>query len=59
MTANPGSDNVYFVELVINSIRYSTSLKSYAIPTEAGRTCKAVKPSNATWVFLQAPSVRV
>jgi hypothetical protein len=52
MTANSGSDNVYFIELVVNSIRYATSLNFYAIPTEAEATAKGyVKPSNATWAF--------
>jgi hypothetical protein len=61
MTANSGADNVYFLEIVINSIRYSTSLNFYAIPTEAEATQKGyVKPSNATWVFpasAQCPSL--
>jgi hypothetical protein len=52
MTANKGSDNVYFVELVVNSIRYATSLNFYVIPTESEATAKGyVKPSNATWGF--------
>jgi hypothetical protein len=52
MTANKGSDNVYFVELVVNSIRYATSLNFYVIPTESEATAKGyVKPTNATWVF--------
>jgi hypothetical protein len=52
MTANKGADNVYFVELVVNSIRYATSLNFYVIPTESEALAKGyVKPSNATWVF--------
>jgi hypothetical protein len=52
MTANKGSDNVYFVELVVNSIRYATSLNFYVIPTEAEAAAKSyVKPPNATWAF--------
>jgi hypothetical protein len=53
MTANKGADNVYFVELVVNSIRYATSLNFYAIPTEAEATAKGyAKPTtNATWAF--------
>jgi hypothetical protein len=55
-TANDGADNVYFVELVINSIRYSTSLNFYAIPTSAEATQKGyVKPTNATWEFPASP----
>jgi hypothetical protein len=52
MTANKGSDNVYFVELVVNSIRHATSLNFYVIPTESEATAKGyVKPTNATWTF--------
>jgi hypothetical protein len=52
MTANKGADNVYFVELVVNSIRYATSLNFYVIPTESEATAKGyVKPTNATWTF--------
>jgi hypothetical protein len=51
-TANPRADNVYFVESVINSIRYSTSLNFYAIPTSAQATALGyAKPTNATWAF--------
>jgi hypothetical protein len=61
MTANSGSDNVYFAEIVVNSIRYSTSLNFYAIPTEAEATAKGyVKSTNATWNFpasSQCPSL--
>jgi hypothetical protein len=61
MTANKGSDNVYFVELVVNSIRYATSLNFYVIPTESEATAKGyVKPTNATWTFplvAQTPSL--
>jgi hypothetical protein len=52
MTANSGSDNVYFIELVVNSIRYATSLNFYVIPTESEALAKGyVKPTNATWAF--------
>jgi hypothetical protein len=52
MTANQGSDNVYFIELIVNSIRYATSLNFYVIPTESEATAKGyVKPTNATWAF--------
>jgi hypothetical protein len=61
MTANDGADNVYFLEIVINSIRYSTSLNFYAIPTSAEATQKGyVKPASATWEFpvgSQCPSL--
>ena len=56
VTANDGADNVYFVELVINSIRYSTSLNLYAIPTEQQATNLGyVKPVAATWVYPASP----
>jgi hypothetical protein len=52
MTANKNADNVYFVELVVNSIRYATSLNFYVIPTESEALAKGyAKPSNATWAF--------
>jgi hypothetical protein len=56
MTANSGSDNVYFAEIVVNSIRYSTSLNFYAIPTSEQASNKGyVKPTNATWEFPTTP----
>jgi hypothetical protein len=52
MTANKGSDNVYFIEIIVNSIRYATSLNYYVIPTESEALAKGyVKPTNATWAF--------
>ena len=60
VTANSGADNVYFIELVINSIRYSTSLNLYVIPTDAQASSLGyTKPSNATWSYpieAQTPS---
>ena len=52
-----GTDNnVYFIELVINSIRYSTSLNLYVIPTDAQATSsKYTKPLNATWSYPESP----
>jgi hypothetical protein len=56
MTANDGADNVYFAEIVVNSIRYSTSLNFYAIPTSAEATQKGyVKATSATWNFPASP----
>jgi hypothetical protein len=56
VTANNGSDNVYFVEIVINSIRYSTSMNFYAIPTEAEASDLGyVKPTDATWNYPDTP----
>jgi hypothetical protein len=56
VTANNGSDNVYFVEIVINSIRYSTSLNFYAIPTAAeASNLGYVKPAGASCNFPDSP----
>jgi hypothetical protein len=56
VTTNKGADNVYFFELVVNSIRYATSLNFYAIPTDAEATALGyVKPSNATWIYPVSP----
>jgi hypothetical protein len=52
MTANSGADNIYFVELVVNSVRYKTSLNFYAIPTSAQATASGyAQPSNSTRAF--------
>jgi hypothetical protein len=57
VTANSGADNVCFFELVINSIRYATSLNFYAIPTDAQAiNLKYSKPSNATWSYPVSPT---
>jgi hypothetical protein len=56
VTANSGADNVYFFEVVINSIRYSTSLNFYAIPTESEATNLGyIKPDAANWNFPESP----
>jgi hypothetical protein len=56
VTANSGADNVYFFELVVNSIRYSTSLNFYAIPTDTQATSLGyTKPANATWMYPVSP----
>jgi hypothetical protein len=56
LTKNSGADNVYFIELVINSIRYSTSLNFYTIPTqEEATSAKYTKPLNATWSYPESP----
>jgi hypothetical protein len=52
VTANDGADNVYFVELSINSVRYSTQLNFYVIPTASQASALGyIKPSGATWNF--------
>jgi hypothetical protein len=51
-----GADNIYFIELQINSIRYSTSVNFYAIPTsEQAAASGYVKPTNATWNYPASP----
>jgi hypothetical protein len=56
LTKNSGADNFYFIELVINSIRYSTSLNIYVIPTDAQASSLGyTKPSNATWSYPVSP----
>jgi hypothetical protein len=56
LTKNSGADNFYFIELVINSIRYSTSLNLYVIPTDAQASSLGyTKPSNATWSYPVSP----
>jgi hypothetical protein len=57
VTANSGADNVYFFELVINSIRYATSINFYVIPTDAQATSLGyTKPANATWSYPVSPT---
>ena len=52
MTANNGSNNVYFAEIVINGVRYATSLNIYAIPTAAQATALGYsQPAYVTWAF--------
>jgi hypothetical protein len=52
LIANDSADFVYFVEIAINSVRYSTSLNFYVIPTESDALAQGyTKPSNATWSY--------
>jgi hypothetical protein len=56
LTTKSNADNVYFIELVINSIRYSTSLNFYTIPTqEEASSLGYTKPSNAKWSYPVSP----
>jgi hypothetical protein len=56
VTSNSGADNVYFIEIQINSIRYSTSLNLYAIPNSTQATASGYeKPTNATWNYPSSP----
>ena len=52
LTANSGSNVLYYVELAINSVRYSVQLNLYTIPTDAQATALGYsKPTGATWSF--------
>jgi hypothetical protein len=52
VTTNDGEDYVYFLELIVNSVRYGSSLIFYKIPTaEEASNLKYVKPAGATWDF--------
>jgi hypothetical protein len=56
VTANSGADNVYFFELVINSIRYATSINFYSITTDAQATALGyTKPANGNWSYPVSP----
>ena len=51
MTTNGGTNIMYFVELVMNSVRYSVQLNVYPIPTKIQATAlSCAKPENA-WNF--------
>ena len=51
-TTNGGTQNVYFAELQINSVRYSVSLNLYYLPTSANATTLGYSiPAGATWTF--------
>ena len=60
-TANSGANNVYFIELAINSVRYATSLNFYAIPTASQATALGYsQPASPTWAYpasAQCPSL--
>ena len=51
MTSNGGSNIIYFVELVMNSVRYSVQLNLYAIPTEAQSLVLGYSKVGSTWNF--------
>ena len=51
MTTNGGTNIIYFIELVMNSVRYSVQLNVYPIPTETQSIAlNYIKPGN-TWNF--------
>jgi hypothetical protein len=52
LIANSLADYVYFVEIAINSVRYSTSLNFYVIHTESDALAAGyTRPPNATWSY--------
>jgi hypothetical protein len=52
VSTNDNEDFVYFLELIVNSVRYGSSLIFYSIPTaEEASDLKYVKPTGATWDF--------
>lgn len=51
-TINGGTQNVYFAEIQVNSVRYSISLNLYYLPTSANATTLGYsKPTGASWNF--------
>ena len=54
LLSNSGSNIIYFVELAMNSVRYSVQLNLYAIPTEAQSLVLGYSKVGSTWNF---PSV--
>lgn len=54
---NASSQNVYFIQLITNSSRYSVQLNSFYLPTSAEATTLGYsKPSGATWNYPVAAS---
>ena len=52
VTANNGTNIIYFYEIVQNSVRYSIQLNSYYLPTSANATTLGYSlPSGATWAY--------
>ena len=52
MKANNSTNNVYFYEIVQNSVMYGIQLNSYYIPTSAQASSLGyTKPTEATWSF--------
>ena len=51
LLSNSGSNIIYFVELVMNSVRYSVQLNLYAIPTEAQSLVLGYSKVGSTWNF--------
>ena len=52
LLSNSGSNIIYFVELVMNSVRYSVQLNLYALPTSTqASTLGYSLPPTANWTF--------
>ena len=52
MTKNSGSQNIYFIEVTTNSVRYKAQINLYTIPTSVRASqLSYVKPANASWDF--------
>ena len=52
LLSNSGSNIIYFVELVMNSVRYSVQLNLYAIPTSTQASSLGYSlPPSANWTF--------
>ena len=52
VTTNNGLNFVYFIEIQVNTVRYSTSLNFFAIPTSATATTLGYsKPTGASWNY--------
>lgn len=52
MTKNNGSQNVYFIEITTNSVRYKAQINMYYIPTSTEATTLQYSiPAGASWTF--------
>lgn len=52
LTVNNGGQNVFFVELVVNTVRYKAQLNCYYIPTSANASLLGyTKPGSASWSY--------
>ena len=51
VTSNSGANIVYFIELVVNSVRYSTQINVYAIPTEATALLVGYTKPTSSWSY--------
>ena len=51
LTSNGGSNIIYFVELAMNSVRYSVQLNLYTIPTEQQALILGYSKVGSTWNY--------